>query len=340
MYRHWVLLKRPKELETDRVSPEADFGQFACAPLERGFGLTLGNALRRVLISSIRGAAITSARFDGAEHEFSALPDVVEDISEIILNLKDIRLRMPEGATPEGIVRNLSIDAKGPCVVTAGDLKHDGQVEVLNPGLHIAQVNDDGHLKAELSAAMGVGYVPASIQKDREEALGTIAIDAVYSPVRRVNFKVTNARVEQMTDLDKLTMEIWTDGSIHPREALGLAAKILKEQVQVFIGFDESVPDMVDFGQKSDEPINPNLFRPVEELELSVRSANCLKNANIRFIGELVQKSEQEMLKTKNFGRKSLKEIKEVLGQMGLSLGLEVKGFDPDNIPKHIKDEL
>lgn len=335
MYRHWVLLKRPKELETDRVSAEGDFGQFSCAPLERGFGLTLGNALRRVLISSIRGAAITSIRFDGAEHEFSSLPDVVEDVSEIILNLKDIRLRMPEGDD-----RTLSIDAKGPCTITAGDLTHDGQVEILNPGLHIASVNEGGHLKAELSASMGVGYVPATIHKDTEAPIGTIAIDAVYSPVRRVNFKVTNARVEQMTDLDKLTMEIWTDGSIHPREAMGLAAKILKEQVQVFIGFDETIPDTVQLGDRNEEPINPNLYRPVEELELSVRSANCLKNANIRFIGELVQRTEQEMLKTKNFGRKSLKEIKEVLGQMGLSLGLEIKGFDPENIPKHIKDEL
>jgi DNA-directed RNA polymerase subunit alpha len=335
MYRHWVLLKRPKELETDRVSAEGDFGQFSCAPLERGFGLTLGNALRRILISSIRGAAVTAVRFDGAEHEFSSLPDVIEDVAEMILNLKDIRIRMPEGDD-----RSLYIDAKGPCVVTAADLKHDGLVEVLNPGLHIATVNEGGHLKAELSASMGVGYIPATIHKDTDAPIGTIAIDAVYSPVRRVNFKVTNARVEQMTDLDKLTMEIWTDGSIHPREALGLASKILKEQVQVFIGFDESIPDTVQLGDRSEEPINPNLYRPVEELELSVRSANCLKNANIRFIGELVQRTEQEMLKTKNFGRKSLKEIKEVLGQMGLSLGLEIKGFDPENIPKHIKDEL
>ncbi|MBM4370312.1 MAG: DNA-directed RNA polymerase subunit alpha [Deltaproteobacteria bacterium] len=333
MYRHWVMLKRPKELETDRVTPEGDFGQFSCAPLERGFGLTLGNALRRILISSIRGAAITSARFEGAEHEFSSLPDIVEDVSEIILNLKDVRLRMPEGEA-----RNLSIDAKGPCTITAGDLKHDPLVEILNPGLHVATINEGGRLKVQLTAAMGVGYVPAASSKSAP--VGTIAMDAVYTPVRRVNFKVTNARVEQMTDLDKLTLEIWTDGSIHPREALGLAAKILKEQVQVFIGFDEGLPGAADYGLKSDEPINPNLFRPVEELELSVRSANCLKNANIRFIGELVQKSEAEMLKTKNFGRKSLKEIKEVLGQMGLALGMEVKGFDPDNVPRHVKDEL
>jgi DNA-directed RNA polymerase subunit alpha len=329
MYKHWTVLHKPKELEIDKISGDKKYGQFSCAPLERGYGLTLGNALRRILISSVRGAAIVAVKVEGAEHEFSSLPHVVEDIAEIKLNLKEVRLRMEEGR-----IREMSIDVKGPCVVKAGDLKYDSAVEILNPEQHIATVNKGGHLKANLWARKDRGYVPEEALDKTDFPVGTLAIDAIYTPVRRVNFKVTHARVEKQTDLDKLTLEIWTDGSIHPREALGLAAKILKDQVQVFIGFNEAeVREYLD-EPRGDEPINPNLYRPVEELELSVRSANCLKNANIRFIGELVQKTEAEMLKTKNFGRKSLKEIKEVLSSMGLSLGMELKGFNPEEGPK------
>jgi len=333
MYRHWVKLRRPKEVETDTISLEGRRGVFSCAPFERGFGVTIGNALRRILISSVRGAAITAAKFDGALHEFSALPGVKEDVADIILNLKGVRLGVPEGES-----RELSIDVKGPCVVRAGDLVHDHAVTIYNPEHHVAMVGEEGHLKAQFTAEMGRGYVPAEKQRQEELPLGTVVVDALYSPIKLANFRVTNARSGEDTDLDKLVMEIETDGSISPRDALGLAAKILKEQIQIFIGIDERVPVDFDEEKGAQESLSPNLYRPVEELELSVRSANCLKNANIRFIGELVQKSEQEMLKTKNFGRKSLKEIKEVLASMGLSLGMKLEGFDPSRAPTAPRD--
>ncbi len=331
MYRHWVKLRRPKEVETEKLSKDGRSGTFSCSPLERGFGVTIGNALRRILISSIRGAAVTSVKFDGALHEFSALEGVTEDVADIILNLKGLRLSVPEGEA-----RTLRIDKKGPCVVTAADIVCDHAVEIFNPDHHIASLSDEGVLKLELFAEMGKGYVPAEKLKFREEEelpIGTIVLDSLFSPVTRANFKVTNARMGEDIDLDKLIMDVETDGSISPRDALGLAAKILKEQLQIFIGVDENVPADLEEERVASESLSPNLYRPVEELELSVRSANCLKNANIRFIGELVQRSEQEMLKTKNFGRKSLKEIKEVMASMGLSLGMKLDGFDPDKVP-------
>jgi DNA-directed RNA polymerase subunit alpha len=333
MYRHWVKLRRPKEVETDSVSEDGTRGSFSCAPLERGFGVTIGNALRRILISSVRGAAIYSIRFDGALHEFSALAGVSDDVADIILNLKGLRIRVPEGEP-----RIMSIDKKGPCVVTAADIEHDHAVDIINPDHHIATLSEEGSLKLEMQARMGKGYVPSEKQKDEELPIGTVILDSLYSPITKANFKVTNARAGEDTDLDKLVMEVETDGSISPRDALGLAAKILKEQIQIFIGVDESVPMDYDEERSTGETLSPNLYRPVEELELSVRSANCLKNANIRYIGELVQKSEQEMLKTKNFGRKSLKEIKEVLAGMGLSLGMKLEGFDPSKAPNATKD--
>lgn len=328
MYRHWVKLRRPKEVEAEKIFAEIHKGVFSCQPLERGFGVTLGNALRRVLISSVRGAAVVTVRMDGALHEFSALPGVTEDVSDIILNLKGVRMRIPEGEP-----RTLSIDAKGPGEVTAADIKSDHAVDLLNPDHHIATLSEEGELKLELAAKMGHGYVPAEKHRLGELPIGTMVVDSLFSPVKMANFKVTNARAGEDIDLDKLTMEVQTDGSIEPRDALGLAAKILKEQLQIFIGFSEDVP--LDFAEdeKEQETLSPNLYRPVDELELSVRSANCLKNANIRFIGELVQKTEAEMLKTKNFGRKSLKEIKEVLASMGLALGMKLEGFDPAKAP-------
>ncbi len=334
MYKHWVLLRRPKEVETEKQTEDGTFGVFSCAPLERGFGTTIGNSLRRILLSSIRGAAITTVKVDGALHEFSALPGVSEDVADIILNLKGLRIRM-EG---EETLRHLSIDVKGPYKVTGADIKCPAQVEILNPEHHIAEINEEGELRMELQLEMGRGYVPAEKQEKGELPIGTTVIDSLFSPVTRASYKVTNARSGEDVDLDKLVIEIQTDGSILPRDALGLAAKILKDQLQIFIGFDESVP--VDAGEKKDsqESLSPNLYRPVEELELSVRSANCLRNANIHFIGELVQRSEQEMLKTKNFGRKSLKEIKEVLASMGLSLGMKLEGFDPENLPNAAKE--
>ena len=336
MYRHWVKLRRPKEVETEKLSKDGRQGSFACSPLERGFGVTIGNALRRILISSIRGAAVTSVKIDGALHEFSALEGTTEDVADIILNLKGLRVTVPEGGA-----RTLRIDKKGAGVVTAADIVSDHAVEIFNPEHHIAHLSDLGHLKLEMEIEMGKGYVTAEKLKARDEEelpIGTIVLDSLFSPVTRANFKVNNARMGEDIDLDKLVMDIETDGSISPRDALGLAAKILKEQLQIFIGVDEIVP--ADFEEERDasETLSPNLYRPVEELELSVRSANCLKNASIRYIGELVQRTEQEMLKTKNFGRKSLKEIKEVLASMGLSLGMKLEGFDPDRAPNAAKE--
>jgi len=333
MYRHWVKLRRPKEVETESMSQDGYKGLFSCAPLERGFGVTIGNALRRILISSVRGAAVVTVKVEGALHEFSALSGVNEDVADIILNLKGVRLRVPEGPP-----RAITIDAKGPCTVTAGDLVVDHAIEVLNPEHHLATVAEEGRLRGELTASMGCGYVPAEKHKLEELPIGTIVIDSLFSPIVKANYKVTNARAGEDIDLDKLVMEIETDGSISARDALGLAAKILKEQLQIFIGIDETVPVDFDEDKEAQETLSPNLYRPVEELELSVRSANCLKNANIRYIGELVQRTEQEMLKTKNFGRKSLKEIKEVLAGMGLSLGMKIEGFDPSRAPNAPKD--
>jgi DNA-directed RNA polymerase subunit alpha len=329
MYRHWVRLRRPKEVETEEFIPEQNRGTFSCAPLERGFGVTIGNALRRILVSSLRGAAVTTVKFDGALHEFQALPGVTEDVADIILNLKGVRLSVPEGEA-----RTLRLDVQGPAVVRAGDLDCGHAVEVLNPDHYLATVSEEGHLVCEMTACMGRGYVPAEKHRLGEQPIGTIVIDSLFSPVKKANFKVTNARAGEDTDLDKLVMEIETDGSMEPREALGLAAKILKEQLQIFIGFEEGVPADAADEIPSSEIFSPNLYRVVEELELSVRSANCLKNANIRYIGELVQKTEADMLKTKNFGRKSLKEIKEVLAGMGLSLGMKLEGFDPGRAPQ------
>jgi len=333
MYRHWVKLRRPKEVETEKQTTDGRVGVFSCAPLERGYGTTIGNAFCRVLLSSIRGAAITTVKVDGALHEFAAIPGVTEDVADIILNLKGVRLRVPEGER-----RELRIDVVGPAVVTAKDIQGDPLVDILNPDHHVATVAEGGRLKIDLTAEQGRGYVPADKHRFSELPIGTIVVDSLFSPMKRVNFRVTNARAGEDTDLDKLTMEIETDGSIIPREALGLAAKILKEQLQIFIGFDEGMPAEYEGGKESTDSLSPNLYRSVEELELSVRSGNCLRNANIRFIGELVQKSESDMLKTKNFGRKSLKEIKEVLASMGLTLGMKVDGFDTSRTPKGPKE--
>jgi DNA-directed RNA polymerase subunit alpha len=328
MYRHWVQLRRPKEVETEKASGTPNLGVFSCAPLERGFGTTLGNGLRRILLSSIRGAAITSVRVEGALHEFCALEGVEEDVSDIILNLKGLRIRKDEGEP-----KTITLNIKGEQVVRGADILHDPTVEILNPEHVIAHVGTGGSLFIEMIVANGKGYVPADKQVREGLPVGTIVIDALFSPILRSNYKVSAARAGEDTDLDRLTVEVETDGSIAPREALGLAAKILKEQLQIFIGFDETVPSDAGDGRHGYDGLSPNLYRLVDELELSVRSANCLRNADIRFIGELVQKSEGDMLKTKNFGRKSLKEIKEVLAGMGLSLGMELDGFKPDHRP-------
>ena len=316
--RNWRELIRPKSVQQTDEQPT--YGKFVCEPLERGFGITLGNSLRRVLLSSLQGAAITAVKIDGALHEFTSVPDVVEDVTEIILNLKEVVVKTHSAKTQ--VVR---IDMEGPCEVKAGDIQVNDQVEILNKDHVICTVAKGGRLSAELWIDVGHGYVPAERNKKPGMPIGAIPIDALFSPVRKVNYTVTNARVGQVTDYDKLTLELWTDGSVETADAVAYAAKILKDQLTIFINFEEEEEPME--MEDEEEPLNENLFRSVEELELSVRSANCLQNANIHLIGELVQKTEAEMLKTKNFGRKSLKEIKEILADMGLSLGMKIDNW-------------
>ncbi len=324
MYRNWRELIKPKRLEVDPEGHSRSYGKFICEPLERGFGITLGNALRRVLISSLQGAAIVSVKFDGALHEFSTLPGVVEDVTDIILNLKAVRLKM-HGEEP----RTIKLNASKEGVIRARDLICDAQVEILNPDLPIATLSADGRLKAEMMVKMGKGYVSSERNKAENVPAGTIFLDSAFAPIKKVTYVVGTARVGQITDYDKLTLEIWTDGSITPEDSVAIAAKILKEQLNPFINFEEEVeePERMEVIHP-EEQINQNLYKSVEELELSVRSANCLKNANIRYIWELVQRTEPEMLKTKNFGRKSLNEIKAILEEMGLHLGMKLDGFD------------
>jgi DNA-directed RNA polymerase subunit alpha len=327
--RNWRELIRPKGLEVDKDTLTATYGRFTCEPLERGYGLTLGNALRRILLSSLQGAAISAIKIDGAVHEFSTLPDVVEDVTDIVMNLKEVLVQSHDPRT-----KTLRIERVGEGLVTAGDIVCGDGVSILNPDHPIAMLSRNGKLQMDLIVTTGRGYIPAERNKLTGLSLGTIPIDALHSPVRKVNYTVTNARVGQQTDYDRLAIEIWTNGALDPEDALAYAAKILKEQLSVFINFDE-VPD-VEMPLAADDVArtNENLWRTVDELELSVRSANCLQNANIRYIGELVQKTEPEMLKTKNFGRKSLKEIKEILGDMGLSLGMKVDAWPGDGPPK------
>ena len=322
MYRNWRELISPRKLELDSKTASKFFGKFACEPLERGFGITIGNALRRVMLSSLQGAAITSVKIDSVLHEFSTIPGVREDVTDIILNLKEVRLKL-HSEEP----KTVEIDKVGQGAVTAGDFICPPEVEILNPQHHIASLSKDGRLRMEMQVKSGKGYVPAERNVEEDAAIGVIPMDAIFSPIRRINYVVSQARVGQITDYDKLTMEIWTDGSVVPEDALAYAAKILKEQMTTFINFDEE-PEVEPKEEEEEEPkLNDNLFRSVDELELSVRSANCLKNANIRLIGELVQKTEAEMLKTKNFGRKSLNEIKEILTEMGLALGMKLENF-------------
>ncbi|MBW2036073.1 MAG: DNA-directed RNA polymerase subunit alpha [Deltaproteobacteria bacterium] len=333
MYLNWREMIKPKRIEISSITPS--YGKFVCQPLERGFGITLGNALRRILLSSIHGAAIVSVRIDGVLHEFTAIPGVLEDVSEIVLNLKEVRLRMSDT-----LPRVIRIEAGGEGEVKAGDILSDGGVEVLNPEHHIASLSKGGRLNMTMTVKVGKGYVPAEMNKSEDDPVGTIPIDAVFSPIKRVNYVIGSARVGQRTDYDKLTLEVWTDGSVSPEDAVAYAAKILKEQVSVFINFEEEPEPQIEEPEEKEEKLNENLYRSVEELELSVRSANCLKNANIRYIGELVQRTEQEMLKTKNFGRKSLNEIKEVLTEMGLKLGMKLEGWSPPGEEKPEKGEV
>ena len=323
MHRNWKELIKPKSLEAEKLIPT--YGKFVAKPLERGYGLSLGNSLRRVLLSSINGSAVVAVRFNSVEHEFSTIVGVKEDVTDIILNIKQVNLRYL-GETDATI----RIKAEGPKVVTAADIETNGDVEVLNTDQVICTLNEEASISMELIVRHGRGYVSADRNRSDDLPIGFIAIDSIFAPIRRVAYNVSNARVGQDTDYDKLTLEVWTNGAVRPDDAVAYAAKILKEQLTTFINFDETEEEEEQESLKEDKPkLNEHLFKTVDALELSVRAANCLENANIKYIGELVTKTEADMLKTKNFGRKSLNEIKDILVEMGLSLGMKIEGFDP-----------
>jgi DNA-directed RNA polymerase subunit alpha len=324
--KNWQELIKPSKLN---VQPGADPRRLASVvaePLERGFGITLGNALRRVLLSSLQGAAVTAIQIEGVLHEFSSIPGVREDVTDVILNVKAIAVRMHvEGP------RRMTLKASGPGPVSAGQIEAGADIEIMNPDLVLCHLDEGASLSMELTVNTGKGYVPGTMNRPEDAPIGLVPIDAIFSPVRRVSYKVENTRVGQVTDYDKLTMALETNGAISPDDAVALGARILQDQLQLFINFDE--PQHAPSERDDEElPFNKNLLRKVDELELSVRSANCLKNDNIIYIGDLVQKTESEMLRTPNFGRKSLNEIKEVLSQMGLHLGMEIPNWPPENI--------
>ncbi|MEE8189320.1 MAG: DNA-directed RNA polymerase subunit alpha [Kiloniellales bacterium] len=326
LQKNWTEMIKPNKLDIQPGTDAKRFARVVAEPLERGFGMTLGNALRRVLLSSLQGASVTSIHVDGVLHEFSSIAGVREDLTDIVLNIKAIGLRM-HGEGP----KRMRLRAEGPGEVTAGQIETGHDIDVMNPEMVLCTLDDGARIDMELAVETGKGYVPASQNRPEDAPIGLIPVDAMFSPVRKVAYKVDNTRVGQVTDYDKLTMEIETDGSVTPDDAVALAARILQDQLQLFVNFDE--PAVRDYEEKvAEPPFNKNLLRKVDELELSVRSANCLKNDNIVYIGDLVQKSEAEMLRTPNFGRKSLNEIKEVLTGMGLHLGMEIPNWPPENI--------
>ncbi|PWJ18264.1 DNA-directed RNA polymerase subunit alpha [Jannaschia seohaensis] len=326
IHKNWQELIKPQQLDVRPGNNPARQATVVAEPLERGFGLTLGNALRRVLMSSLQGAAITSVQIDNVLHEFSSVSGVREDVTDIVLNLKGVSIKMEvEGP------KRLSISAKGPMVVTAGDISESNGIEVLNRDHVICHLDDGADLYMELTVNTGKGYVSADKNKPEDAPIGLIPIDAIYSPVKRVSYEVTPTREGQVLDYDKLTLKLETDGSLAPDDAVAYAARILQDQLQIFVNFDE--PEAArEAGAEDDLEFNPLLLKKVDELELSVRSANCLKNDNIVYIGDLIQKTEAEMLRTPNFGRKSLNEIKEVLSGMGLHLGMDIVDWPPENI--------
>ena len=343
--KNWQELKKPSAIEKKVGGRDSSrHAVFVAEPLERGFGMTLGNSLRRVLLSSLQGAAVTSIKIEGALHEFSSLPGIREDVTDMVLNVKQIALKM-EGEGP----KRLQLSATGPAEVTAGMIAVTGDIEVANPDLVICHLDEGATLNMELTADVGKGYVPAQANRPADAAIGLIPVDALYSPVRQVAYKVENTRVGQELDYDKLTLTIDTDGTVAPEDALAYAARILQDQLQLFVHFDEAAirtaaPAMIGAPAMGAEAVaadtnqlNRYLLKKVDELELSVRSANCLKNDNIIYIGDLVQKTEAEMLRTPNFGRKSLNEIKEVLASMGLRLGMDIPGWPPENIEEMAK---
>ena len=329
--KNWQELIKPNKLEILPGDDPSRFATIVAEPLERGFGVTLGNALRRVLLSSLQGAACTAIQVDGVLHEFSTIPGVREDVTDIVLNIKSMGLKMhAEGP------KRMTLDAKGPGEVKAGDIEGSADIEIMNPDLVLCHLDKGAKLTMELTVENGKGYVPAARNRSEDSPIGLIPVDAVFSPVRKVSYKIDNTRVGQVTDHDKLSVEVTTNGAVTPDDAVALAARILQEQLQLFISFEE--PEVKSYEEKHDDlPFNRNLMRKVDELELSVRSANCLKNDNIIYIGDLVLKSESDMLRTPNFGRKSLNEIKEVVSQMGLHLGMEIFDWPPENIEELAK---
>lgn len=329
--KNWQELIKPQKIEIDHGKTSKNIGKIVAEPLERGFGLTLGNALRRILLSSLQGAAVTGIQIEGVLHEFSSIPGVREDVTDIVLNIKALSVRMhAEGP------KRMRVHAEGPCEVTAGMIEAGADIEIMNPDLVLCTLDKGATFNMEMIVNTGKGYRPASLNRPEECPVGLIPVDSVFSPVRKVSYEIEDTRVGQITDYDKLTMNIETNGVISPEDAVAYAARIMQDQLAVFINFEE--PDQASGSEEEDElPFNRNLLRKVDELELSVRSANCLKNDNILYIGDLVQKSESDMLRTPNFGRKSLNEIKEVLTNMGLHLGMQAEGWPPENIEELAK---
>ena len=329
--KNWQELIKPNKVDVSTSKDANRFGTVVVEPLERGYGLTLGNALRRVLLSSLQGAAVTGIKIDGVLHEFSSIPGVREDVTDIILNIKNLAIRMQADGS-----KKLRLNAEGPCEVKAGMIETTGDIEIVNPDLVICTIGDKAKLSMELTVSNGKGYRPAAQNRHEDAPIGVIPVDSIFSPVRKISYKVEDTRVGQITDYDKLTLDVETNGTIKPEDAVAFAARILQDQLQIFITFEEPKAPVVEEG-KPELPFNPALLKKVDELELSVRSANCLKNDNIVYIGDLVQKTEADMLRTPNFGRKSLNEIKEVLTNMGLHLGMKVEGWPPENIEELAK---
>jgi DNA-directed RNA polymerase subunit alpha len=326
--KNWMAIAKPTKLQFEPDSLKADYGKFTIDPLEPGFGMTIGHSLRRVLLSSIRGSAVFAVQIDGVTHEFSNIPGIVEDMVQVILNIKELQIEQFIDEIVE-----LELIGEGPCVIKAGDISTFGKAEILNPDLILATLQKGATVSMTMYSRFNKGYVTSEENQQQDLPVGTIYLDSNHSPVTRINYEIENSRVDKKTDYDRLNFELWTNGSVKPSDSLAYAAKIIKEHMDVFINFDESkIKDEV-VVEVEDEPLNENLYRSVSELELSVRSINCLQNAKIETIGDLVQKSEQEMLKTKNFGRKSLNEIKVILTDMGLSLGTSLDNFDPMNNP-------
>jgi len=326
--KNWMSIAKPKKLQFESENLKSDYAKFSLDPLEPGFGTTIGHSLRRVLLSSIRGSAVFAVQIDGVTHEFSNIPGIVEDMVQVILNIKELQTEQFVDEVVE-----LELIGEGPCLIKAGDISTFEKAEILNPDLVLATLQKGATVSMTMYSRFNKGYVTSEENQQEDLPVGTIYLDSNHSPVSRINYDVVNSRVDQKTDYDRLNFELWTNGSVKPTDCLAYAAKIIKEHMDVFINFDESSIKDEPEEEIEEEPLNENLYRSVSELELSVRSINCLQNAKIETIGDLVQKSEQAMLKTKNFGRKSLNEIKVILTEMGLSLGTEVENFDPMNNP-------